>query len=193
MSDEFKFTQNSARVTVEAELDNAKTKLAIEKVKAEGGTPEDMFHAVFDTQEKIDDLAKSVSVVALLGALGSFFDLADPTEQEADEPLENRAFVGYFAILQKFVDSEPAQRFDKFYTEAKTKGDVLQFFLEENEATDDIIRHHEKYDHDFFQQWKEMPIGPQFALNRNDYDKLIAQAARNNAEAEARLRQEGKL
>lgn len=193
MSDEFKFTQNSARSVANSATDSIMARQRLESARAAGASESEVAKAVLGTDEEITELGKVISIIALFKAMGEFYGLADPVDQDADEPLENFAYLGYMATLQHYVDSEPAKRWAAFYDAAQTNGDVLEFFLTENEQKDDTIRYHEKYDQHFFQQWKGMPIRPQFALNRADYDELIERATRENAETEARLKQEGKL
>lgn len=193
MSDEFKFTQNSARSVANAATDSIMSRQRSEAARAAGATEYDVVKAALGTDEEIAELGKVICIIALFRALGEFYGLVDPVDQAVEEPLENLAYLGYMATIQHYVDSEPAKRWAAFYDAAQTNGDVLTYFLTENERNDDVIRYHSKYDHHFFQQWKEMSIGAQFALNRTDYDELIAQAERESAEAEARLRQEGKL
>jgi hypothetical protein len=193
MADKFEFTENSARSVVNATLEGVKTQQRIEDAVAAGAKPLEVAEAALGTPEDIQDLGKQIGIVNLFLRLGEFYELADPTEQAQDNPLENLAFLGYAACMQHFVDSKPAIRFCEFFNAAQTNGDVLRYFLQENGLNDEDIRFHADYEHAFFQEWKQMQISPRFALNRSSYDAQIAAAEREHSETEEKLNQEGKL
>jgi hypothetical protein len=193
MAEEFKFTENSARSVVNSQMDKVKTRQRIDEAHAAGANPVEVTRAAMGDDEDVEALGKGICVVALFSSLGKVYGLKDPCDREEDEPLENMAFLGYAALLQHYVDSEPAKRFSAFFNSVETNGDALRFFLDENKLEDDVIRYHKDYEHDFFEEWKSQRLSPQFALNRADYDAQVERVRKNNKEAEEQLKKDGYL
>lgn len=194
MSDEFKFTQNSARAAAAEHLDTVMSRQRREDALAAGATVSEAVKAALGTEEEIQALARVVSVVNLWLALGTLYEMPNPTDEAPDAPVTNQAFLGYIATVQFFVDSAPAKRYSALMSRDElTNGDALEYFLKENEVDDSVIRQRPEYDHDYFQEWKQLPVRPQLALNRADYDAQVAAAEASQASIEEQLRREGKL
>lgn len=184
MSDDFKPSANSAASVVNTKLEGIRAKQRIDEVKTTGGSSTDAFNAVFDSEEKIRDLATSVSIVSLFAAMGKVFDLGDIHEQiKAGELVKNRAFLGYSDILRHNVDSTSAKRFEAMFISAETNGDVWRYFLAENEIDASEVERLPGYEEAFFSEWLEESLGPRFALNRADYEAEI-ERARNSIDLE---------
>lgn len=180
MSDDFKHTANSATSVVDRTLEGIRVKQRIDEVKTAGGSPTDAFNAVFDSEQKKRDLAASVCIVNLFAAMGKVFGLGDAREQmEAGELVKNRAFLGFSAILQHYVDSASAKRFEAMFISAETNGDVWRYFLAENEIDADEVKQLPGYEEAFFSEWLEESMGPRFALNRVDYEAEVERARKS--------------
>jgi hypothetical protein len=146
MSDEFKFTENSAKSVVKSELVSAETKAIIDEGKAAGKSAREVGKAVFAkmSQEEIESLSKTIRLINLLVQMGHAFEMGEIEQQNnwvngdrRSLRLTNHALFGYLAICQHYVDSEPAKKWQRFFDEAQTIGDVYAYFLQENNLTYD--------------------------------------------------------
>jgi hypothetical protein len=146
MSNEFEFTENSAAHVVAGELASAQTKTIIDEGVAAGKTVMEVGHEVFGqmSQEEMEEFGKLVTVINLLIQMGTAFHFGTLKEQNDWEDgdrstlrLRNHALFGYMAVCQHYVDSGPAKKWEAFFAEAETIGDVYRYFLQENNLTYD--------------------------------------------------------
>lgn len=142
MSNEFEFTKNSAKSVVDGELIRAKANAIIEEGKVAGKSQMEIGAELFKmTPEEAHDLGKLIHITALLTQMGSAFYMGGTEEQmamnESRTRQRNHAFWGYRAIVNHFVDSVPAKKWEAFFDNAETIGDVYRYFLQENDLTYD--------------------------------------------------------
>lgn len=142
-NDKFEFTENSAKSVVEGEMASMKARAIIDEGKAAGKSMEEIGKEVFalSSLEQKKAFGKLIVIVNLLTQMGYDFNMGTIEQQSMrrfDEPLlVNHAFYGYRAVIQHYVDSEPAKKWEAFFASAETIGDVYRYFLEENNLTYD--------------------------------------------------------
>jgi hypothetical protein len=146
--DEFKFTENSAKLMMEVELGGALFSAKLKELREKGVPPEEAVRLASGSDNPFGEMAKMMFVQNKLVQMGFLLRLESPTDWRS-----NRSLTGIVAWQQYYVDSDVAKRWDVMYIACKTNRDIWNWFLQENEMSEKDITKVPGYDDAFFQAY----------------------------------------